>query len=88
MTFGCCPRNRRIRSGPTGNVVVLRIPRLGTIKMLRSHKRALDEIKSGRQRVAKATEERDKLKAKLKKAQARLVAEQGRLKASEEKLES
>ena len=56
--------------------------------MLRSHKRALDEIKSGRQRVAKATEERDKLKAKLKKAQARLVAEQGRLKANEEKLES
>jgi len=56
--------------------------------MLRSHKKALDEIKSGKQRVAKATEERDKLKAKLKQAQERLLAEQIRLKASEEKLES
>lgn len=56
--------------------------------MLRSHKQALAEIKSGRQRVAKAIEERDKLKAKLKKAQARLLEEQKRLKASEEKLES
>jgi hypothetical protein len=56
--------------------------------MLRSHRQALDEIKSGRQRVAKATEERDKLKAKLKKAQVRLAAEQARLRASEEKLES
>ena len=53
--------------------------------MLQPHERALEEIKSGRQRVAKAKEERDKLKAKLKKAQARLIAE--RLRASEEKLE-
>ena len=56
--------------------------------MLQSHKRALAEIKSGRQRVAKAKEERDKLKATLKTAEAKLVAEQSRLKASEEKLES
>jgi hypothetical protein len=56
--------------------------------MLRSHKQALGEIKSGRQRVAKAIEECDKLKAKLKKAQDRLRAEKLRLKASEEKLES
>ena len=56
--------------------------------MLRSHKQALNEIKSARQRVAKAIEERDKLKAKLKKAQARVAEEQGRLRASEEKLES
>jgi hypothetical protein len=58
--------------------------------MLRSHKQALNEIKSARQRVAKATEERDKLKTKLRKAQARLVVEQERLRASEseEKLES
>jgi len=56
--------------------------------MLRSHKQALNEITSARQRVAKATEERDKLKTKLRKAQARLVVEQERLRASEEKLES
>lgn len=56
--------------------------------MLRSHKEALAEIKSGRQRVAKATEERDKLKAKLKKAQARLALEKDKLRASEEKLET
>jgi hypothetical protein len=58
--------------------------------MLRSHKQALNEIKSARQRVAKATEERDKPKTKLRKAQARLVVEQERLRASEseEKLES
>jgi len=56
--------------------------------MLQSHKRALAEIKSGRQRVAKAKEECDKLKAKLRKAQARLVVEEAGLRASEEKLES
>jgi hypothetical protein len=56
--------------------------------MLQSHKQALKEIKSARQRVAKAIEERDKLKAKLKKAQARVAEEQGRLRAGEEKLES
>ena len=56
--------------------------------MLRLHKQALDEIKSARQRVAKATEERDKLRTKLKKAQVRLAVEQGRLRASEEKLET
>ena len=58
--------------------------------MLRSHEQALNEIKSARQRVAKATEERNKLKTKfkLRKAQARPVVEQGRLRASEEKLES
>jgi hypothetical protein len=49
---------------------------------------ALNEIKSAKQRVAKATEERDKLKTKLRKAQARLVVERERLRASEEKLES
>ncbi len=56
--------------------------------MLNAHKRALAEIKSGRQRVAKAIEERNKLKEKLKKAEARLAAEKKRLAASEEKLES
>jgi len=56
--------------------------------MLKSHQRALSEIKSGRQRVAKATEERDKQKAKLQKAEARLRTEKARLRASEEKLES
>ncbi len=46
------------------------------------------DIKSAQQRVAKATQERDKLKEKLKKAQARLAAEKERLRKSEEKLES
>jgi hypothetical protein len=56
--------------------------------MLQSHKRAMADIKSSQQRVAKATEERDKLKEKLKKAQARLAAEKERLRMSREKLES
>jgi hypothetical protein len=56
--------------------------------MLQSHKRAMAEIKSSQQRVAKATEERDKLKEKLKKAQARLAAEKEHLRMSREKLES
>jgi hypothetical protein len=38
--------------------------------------------------VEKATEERDKLKGKLKKAQARLAAEKQRLRKNQEKLES
>ena len=46
------------------------------------------DIKSAQQRVAKATQERDKLKEKLKKAQARLAAEKERLRKSQEKLES
>ena len=45
-----------------------------TYTVLKSHKRAIAEIKSAQQRVEKATEERDKLKRKLKKAQARLAA--------------
>ena len=56
--------------------------------MLQSHKRAMAEIKSSQQRVGKATEERDKLKEKLKKAQARLTAEKEHLRMSREKLES
>ncbi len=56
--------------------------------MLQSHKRAMAEIKSSQQRVAKATEERDKLKEKLKKAQASLAAEKEHLRMSREKLES
>jgi len=56
--------------------------------MLRSHKEAMSEIKSARQRTRKATEERDKLREKLKKAQARLAAEKEHLRASLAKLES
>ena len=56
--------------------------------MLRSHRQAMSEIKRGQQRVAKAREECDKLKEKLKKAQARLAAETQALKRSQEKLES
>jgi hypothetical protein len=48
----------------------------------------MSEIKSARQRARKATEERDKLKEKLKKAQARLAAEKELLRTSLEKLES
>ncbi len=48
----------------------------------------MSEIKSGEQRVRKAIEERDKLKEKLKKAQAQLAAEKDRLRKSREKLES
>ena len=46
------------------------------------------EIKSAQQRVGKAIEERDKMKEKLRKAQARLVLEKARLRKSQEKLES
>jgi len=56
--------------------------------MLKLHKDAIAEIKSGQQRVKKATEERDKLKAKLQKAQVRLALEKDRLRKSQEKLES
>ncbi|MGA2904836.1 MAG: hypothetical protein ABSD98_13455 [Candidatus Korobacteraceae bacterium] len=37
----------------------------------------MSDIKSAQQRVRKATEECDKLKEKLKKAQARLAVEKG-----------
>jgi hypothetical protein len=56
--------------------------------MLQSHKQAMSAIKSAQQRVKKATEERDKLKEKLKKAQARLAIEKDCLRRSQEKLES
>ena len=56
--------------------------------MLKSHKQAIGEIKSAEQRVRKALEERDKLKEKLKRAQARVAAEKDRLRKSQEKLES
>ena len=56
--------------------------------MLKIHKDALAEIKSGQQRVKKAAEEHEKLKAKLKKAQLRLAIEKDRLRKSQEKLES
>jgi len=46
------------------------------------------DVKSSQQRVAKATEECDKLKEKLKKAQARLATEKEHLRMSREKLES
>jgi len=58
------------------------------VHMLQSHKRALANIKSAQQRIAKATEERDKLKAKLQKAQARLAAEKRFLRENQERLES
>ena len=51
--------------------------------MLKVHKHAIAEIKSAQQRVEKATEERDKLKGKLKKAQARLAAEKQRLRKNQ-----
>jgi len=56
--------------------------------MLKVHKDAIAEIKSAQQRVKKAWEEHEKLKAKLKKAQFRLVMEKARLRKSREKLES
>ena len=43
--------------------------------MLKTHKDAIAEIKSAQQRVTKAEEEHEKLKAKLKKAQFRLAME-------------
>lgn len=59
-----------------------------TTFMLQSHKQAMAAIKSARQRVEKATQDRDKAKEKLKKAQARLAAEKEQLRKSQEKLES
>jgi len=56
--------------------------------LLKLHKDAIAEIKSAQQRVKKATEEHDKLKAKLKKAQLRLAMEQYCLRKSQDKLES
>jgi hypothetical protein len=56
--------------------------------MLKSHRRAIAEIKSAQQRVAKATEERDKQKEKLKRAEARLKAEKENLRINQQKLES
>lgn len=56
--------------------------------MLKTHKRAMSEIKSAHQRVKKAQQECDKLKEKLKKAQARLAAEKRRLATQERILES
>jgi hypothetical protein len=56
--------------------------------VLKIHKDALAEIKSGQQRVKKATEEHEKLKVKLMKARARLAMEKDRLRKSQEKLES
>ena len=48
----------------------------------------MSDIKSARQRAKKAAEERDKLREKLKNAQARLAAEKERLRTSLEQLES
>ena len=56
--------------------------------MLKIHKDAISEIKSARQRVKKAKEERDKLKLKLKQAQSRLALEEDRLRRSQAKLEA
>ena len=56
--------------------------------MLQSHKKAISAIKDSRQRVEKAIRERDKAKAKLQEAEARLALERARLKKSEEQLES
>ena len=56
--------------------------------MLKLHKDAIAEIKSAQQRLKKATEERDKLKIKLQRAQSRLAMEKDRLRKSQEKLES
>jgi peptidoglycan hydrolase CwlO-like protein len=59
-----------------------------TNPMLKTHKRAMSDIKSAHQRVKKAQEECDKLKEKLKQAQAKLATEKRRLNASEQALES
>ncbi|MFZ0912236.1 MAG: hypothetical protein WBQ76_16360 [Candidatus Korobacteraceae bacterium] len=56
--------------------------------MLQSHKKAMAAIKNAQQRVEKATRDRDKAKAQLKKAQTRLVWERELLKKSQEQLES
>jgi rRNA processing protein Krr1/Pno1 len=56
--------------------------------MLKIHKDAMGEIKSARQRVKKAIEERDKLRLKLKQAESRLAMERDRLRRSQDKLES
>ncbi len=56
--------------------------------MLQTHKKAMAAIKDARQRVEKATRERDKAKAKLKEVEARLALERDRLKRSQEQLES
>ena len=56
--------------------------------MLKVHKDAIGEIKSARQRLKKAIEERDKLKLKLEQAESRLKIEKDRLRRSEDKLES
>ena len=56
--------------------------------MLQSHKKAIAAIKDSQQRVEKATRDRDKAKAQLKKAEARLALERERLKKSQELLES
>jgi hypothetical protein len=56
--------------------------------MLKVHKDAIAEIKSAQQRVKKATEEHDKLKAKLKRAHLRLAIEKDRLRKSQDRLES
>jgi len=63
-------------------------PETPIFNMLKVHKDAMAEIKSAQQRVKKAIEEHEKLKAKLKKAQLRLAIEKDRLKKSQEKLES
>lgn len=56
--------------------------------MLQTHKKAMAAIKDARQRVEKATRERDKAKAKFKEAETRLALEKARLRRSEEQLES
>jgi hypothetical protein len=56
--------------------------------MLQSHKKAMSAIKNFQQRVEKATRERDKAKAQLKKAETRLALEKAQLKKSQEQLES
>ena len=60
---------------------------LAQIVMLKSHKRAIAGIKSAQQRVAKATEERDKQEDKLQRAEAQLKAEKENLRTHQEKLE-
>ena len=59
-----------------------------TSRMLKVHKDAIAEIKSAQQRVKKATEECEKLRAKPRKAQSRLAIEKARLRKNQEKLES
>jgi len=66
----------------------IRAPEIRACRMLKVHKDAIAAIKSAQQRVTKAEEEHEKLKAKLKKAQFRLAMEKARLKKSQEKLES